>query len=337
MGDYMHEIDLSKYDLRTDLIIEKIKNDNEVLEYEENNVKVSEVILKKGNTLNKKVGDYITISFSDITDSTNYDNVLKVFIKELKKILEKEEIKDNYKALIIGLGNIKATPDALGGKTINSITVTRHLYLLDDYDPKYRNVSAFSPGVMGESGIETIDIVDGVIKKIKPDFLIVIDSLCASNINRINKTIQMTNTGIHPGSGIGNNRKEISKETVGIPVIAIGVPTVVDSIVIVNDTIEYLMKKISYIKDNMNNAVDKLKPIEKINYFNSENNLTDSEKKELLGTFGLLDEIDKKRLIYEVLSPINANMIVTVKEIDFIIDKLSSLLADGINKSIHKI
>lgn len=337
MGDYMHEVDLSKYDLRTDLIIEKINNDNEVLEYEENNVKVSEVVLKKENLLNKKAGSYITISFNDVTDSTNYDNVLKVFIKELKKMLEKESIKDDYKTLIIGLGNIKATPDALGSKTIENIIVTRHLYLLDDYDPKYRNVSAFSPGVMGESGIETIDIVDGVIKKTKPDFLIVIDSLCASNINRINKTIQMTNTGIHPGSGIGNNRREISKETIGIPVIAIGVPTVVDSIVIVNDTIEYLMKKISYIKDNMNNVVDKLKPIEKINYFNSENNLTDNEKKELLGTFGLLNEIDKKRLIYEVLSPINANMIVTVKEIDFIIDKLSSLLAEGINKSIHKI
>ena len=145
----------------------------------------------------------------------------------------------------------------------------------------------------------------------------------------------MTNTGIHPGSGIGNNRKEISKETIGIPVIAIGVPTVVDSIVIVNDTIEYLMKKISYLKDNMNNVLDKLKPINKINYSDSENKLTDEEKKELLGHFGLLSEEDKKRLIYEVLSPIDANMIVTVKEIDFIIEKLGNLLAEAINKSIH--
>lgn len=333
----MHKVDLSKYDLRTDLIIEKINNNNGVFEYEENNIKISKVVLDNKNVLNKKEGTYITISFDDITDSSNYNNVLNILIKEIKKLLNEEKIKDDSSVLIIGLGNIKATPDALGGKVINDIIVTRHLYLLNDYDPKYRNVSAFSPGVMGDSGIETVDIIDGIVKKIRPDFLIVIDSLCASNINRINKTIQITNTGIHPGSGIGNNRKEISKETIGIPVIAIGVPTVVDSIVIVNDTIEYLMKKISYLKENLNNVVDKLKPINKIDYTTSKNNLSEEEKKELLGIFGLLDENDKKKLIYEVLSPINANMIVTVKEIDFIIDKLGKLLADGINKSIHKI
>ena len=333
----MHEIDLSKYNLRTDLIIEKLNKDANILEYEENNIKVSKVVLEKENILEKKEGHYVTISFSDVTDSNNYNNVLNVLVKEIKKMLEEEKIKDDDKVLIVGLGNVKATPDALGAKTIKDIIVTRHLYLLNDYDSRYRNVAAFTPGVMGDSGIETIDIIDGVVKKIKPDFLIVIDSLCASNINRINKTIQMTNTGIHPGSGIGNNRKEISKETIKIPVIAIGVPTVVDSIVIVNDTIEYLMKKISYLKNNMNNVVDKLKPINKINYFDSENNLTDDEKKQLLGDFGLLNEEDKKRLIYEVLSPINANMIVTVKEIDFIIEKLGKLLSEAINKSIHKI
>lgn len=333
----MHEIDLSKYNLRTDLIIEKVNENTNISEYNENNIKVMEVNLEKENALNKKEGTYVTISFDDVTDTTNYNNVLNVLIKELKKMLFKEKIKDDNSVLIIGLGNINATPDALGGKAIKDITVTRHLYLLGDVDQNYRNVSAFAPGVMGDSGIETIDVILGIVEKIKPDFLIVIDSLCASNINRINKTIQMTNTGIHPGSGIGNNRKEISNETIGLPVIAIGVPTVVDSIVIVNDTIEYLMKKISYLKSNMNNVIDKLKPINKINYFNSENNLTDSEKKELLGHFGLLSEEEKKSLIYEVLSPINANMIVTVKEIDFIIDKLGSLLAEAINKSIHKI
>lgn len=337
MGDNMHEVDLSKYNLRTDLIIESINENNLVNEYQENGVKVSEIILEKNNSLKKKEGVYVTISFNDITDSLNYKNVLNVLIDEIKKLLKKESIRDEAKTLIIGLGNIDATPDALGAKTIKDIIVTRHLYLLNDYDPKYRNVSAFSPGVMGNSGIETIDIIDGIIKKIKPDFLIVIDSLCASNINRINKTIQMTNTGIHPGSGIGNNRKEISKETLGIPVIAIGVPTVVDSIVIVNDTIEYLMRKISYLKDNMNNVLDKLKPLNKIDYANSEINLSDDEKKELLGIFGLLDESDKKKLIYEVLSPIDANMIVTTKEIDFVINKLGSLLAEAINKSIHKL
>ena len=333
----MHKIDLSKYNLRTDLIIEKIKDDTDILEYKFNNGKVLEVDVDNTNQLGKKEGCYVTISFDDITDTDSFNSVLEILVKELKKMILKENIKDSDTCLVVGLGNIKATPDALGGKAIKDVTVTRHMYLLGDVDPKYRNVSAFAPGVMGDSGIETIDIIDGIIKKIKPDFLIVIDSLCASNINRINKTIQMTNTGIHPGSGIGNNRKEISKETIGIPVIAIGVPTVVDSIVIVNDTIEYLMKKISYLKENMDNVIDKLKPINKINYLDSENKLSENEKKELLGHFGLLSEDDKKKLIYEVLSPINANMIVTVKEIDFIIDKLGNLLSSAINRSLHQL
>lgn len=336
MGDNMHEIDLSKYNLHTDLIIEKIDQNEEVSEYFENGIKISEVNLEKDNVLKKKAGCYVTISFDDITDTNNFNHVQEVLEKEIGKMLLKEGIKEEMTCLVVGLGNINATPDALGGKTVKDIVVTRHLYLLNDYDPRYRNVSAFTPGVMGDSGIETIDIILGVVEKIKPNFLIVVDSLCASSIERINRTIQMTNTGIHPGSGIGNNRKEISFETIGIPVIAIGVPTVVDSIVIVNDTIEFLMKKISYLKDNMNNVLDKLKPVNKIDYFKEENNLTDTEKKSLLGDFGLLSETDKKKLIYEVLSPINANMIVTVKEIDFIIDRLGSLLAKAINHSLHK-
>ena len=333
----MHKIDLSKYNLRTDLIIEKIHDNNILKEYEINNIKVSEANLEKGNSLLKKEGKYVTITFNDITDSNDFNNVLEIFTDELKKMLNSLKIKEDDTCLVIGLGNIKATPDALGGKTIKDIIVTRHLYLLDDCDPKYRNVSTFTPGVMGDTGIETLDIILGIISKIKPDFLIVIDSLCASSIERINKTIQMTDTGIHPGSGVGNNRKEISLETIGIPVIAIGVPTVVDSIVIVNDTIEYLMRKISYLKKNMNSEIDKLKPINKINYLKSDNTLSDSEKEDLLGKFGLLNDNDKKLLIYEVLSPINANMIVTVKEIDFIIDKLGKLLSNGLNKSLHKI
>lgn len=333
----MHKIDLSKYDIRTDLIIEEVGNDTSIEEINEDGIKVSKVSLMDNNILGKKAGYYTTISFSDITDSTNYEKVLQVTIREIRNILFKEQIKDDDKILIIGLGNQQSTPDALGVKVINNVIVTRHLYLLGDCDSKYRNVSAYAPGVMGNSGIETSDIIEGIVAKINPDLLIVVDALCASNIERINKTIQITNTGIHPGSGIGNNRHEISKETLKIPVIAIGVPTVVDSVVIVHDTIEYLMRKISYLKDNLDNVVDKMRPLEKINYTKSENKLSLKEKKALLGDFGLLNENDKKKLIYEVLSPINANMIVTVKEIDFIIDKLSHLIAEALNKTLHRI
>ena len=325
----MHKVDLSKYSLRSDLIIENKDNYKIIEEYENNKVKVS-------NLEDNNSGRYITISFDDITDSLNYSNVKTVVINEIKKILEKEKISKEMSALIIGLGNINSTPDALGSKVIQKIIVTRHLYLLNDYDPKYRNVSSFIPGVMGNSGIETADIIKALVDKIKPDFVIAIDSLCASSISRINKTIQLTNTGIHPGSGIGNNRIEISKRTIGIPVIAIGVPTVVNSVVIVHDTIEYLMKKVSYLKKEQPLS-DKLIPINKIKYYETENNLTEKEKQDLLGYFGLLSEDDKKKLFYEILSPIDSLMIVTVNEIDFIIDKLSNLLSESLNKSLHQI
>ena len=242
----MHEIDLSKYNIRSDLIIENTKESNLSKSYLENNVKVDYISIKKDNLLK---GDYITISIEDITDKTNFDNVLKVLIKELTRILKLTKIKKDDKALIIGLGNNKSTPDSLGYEVLKDITVTRHLFMLDEVEG-YRNISILEPNVFGNTGIESKDIILGVVKETKPDFLIVIDSLASNDVSRMLKTIQITNTGIHPGSGIGNNRGEISQKTINIPVIAIGVPTVVSSISIVNDTIKFLTKKISYHKNN---------------------------------------------------------------------------------------
>lgn len=324
----MHTIDLGNFSLRTDLYIEKNIDKSHLTEDKYDDILVSSI----------KEDDYlhVTISFNDVTDSTNYDKVLGVFTKEFKRLLKCETIDDKMQVLVIGLGNERSTPDALGCETVSKIIVTRHLYLLGDVDDKYRNVSSYAPGVMGNSGIETFDIIKGIVNAIKPDLVILIDALCSSSIKRINKTIQLTNRGIMPGSGIGNNQKELSKKSLGIPIIAIGVPTVVSSVVIVHDTLNFLMKKISYLKNN-DKVTDKLKPINKLNYFDNDYELTDEEKKSLLGLFGLLDEHDKKSLIQEVLMPLDANMIVTVKEIDFIIKKLSSLLADGINKGLHNI
>ena len=332
----MHKIDLSKFDLRTDLIIEKDILDTNKNEYRYKDVLVNDITLKKNNSFNKKAGKYITISFSDITDNDNFLNVLHVFIKELRKAIKYYDIGNDDKCLIIGLGNSKIISDALGSKCLEDIIVTRHLYLLNDVDKKFRNVSILEPKVMGLTGIDSFEIIKNVVKEIKPDFIIAIDSLCAADIRRINKTIQITSTGITPGSGIGNTKEELSLETLGVKVIAIGVPTVVDSIVIVSDTINYLIKKISYLKYNKNN-LDKLKPINKINYLDNEKNLSDQERKELLGNIGLLNNDELKSLIWEVLSPLEANMIVTTKEIDFVIDKLSKLISQGINKTLHNI
>ena len=332
----MHKVDLSKFDLRTDLIIENdiknIKNNH----YECNDILVDDIILNKNNSLAKKEGKYVTISFNDITDSNSFNNVLSIFKKEFKKVMEYCKIKDKDKCLIIGLGNRKIISDALGSKCLENIIVTRHLYLLNDVDEKYRNTSILEPSVLGVTGIDSFEIIKTTIEEIKPDFVIAIDSLCAADIKRLTKTIQITSAGITPGSGIGNTRCELSDKTLGIKVIAVGVPTVVDSTVIVSDTIKYLLKKISYLK-NSTSITDKLKPINKINYLNNEKELEENEKKEVLGYIGLLNNEELKSLIWEVLTPIEANMIVTVKEIDFIVDKLSKLLSEGINKVIHRI
>ena len=191
---------------------------------------------------------------------------------------------------------------------------------------------------MGTTGIETSDIIESVIKKIKPDFIIVIDALASDSVDRVLKTIQITNTGINPGSGIGNSRKELSSFLLGIPVIAVGVPTVVDAVTIVNDTLNYMEKHFSYTINSKDNLVNKLIPNSKINYLKNNNHtLNNEEKTYFLGAIGNLSDFEKKVLIYDVLTPIGYNLMVTPKEVDFLIDKFSLLISEGINKSIHNI
>ncbi len=333
----MHRIDLKNVNIHTDLVIEQINDKNLIKEEVINNIKISRVVMNKNNLLNKKEGNYITIELTDITNYEDRENVGKVLVNEIKDILNKNNIKDNYECLVIGLGNKKSTPDALGPMVIDNILVTRHLFELNaDVKEGIRKVSAIIPGVMGNTGIETIDIIKGIVDNVKPEFIIVIDSLCASSIERLNKTIQLTDTGIHPGSGIGNMRKEISKDTLGIPVIAIGVPTVVESVTIVNDTLEYMFMHLNYLKNNYetsklvvkrnNNYLDKIK-----------SSKVSNEDKEILGgIIGSLDEEKKKNLISEVLNNINYNLIVTPKEIDFIIEKLANVISNSINNAINK-
>lgn len=223
----MHEIDLNKKDLRTDLILEKqYKN----LESKTTKYKDIEIITTK-----YKNNNYTTIYFNDATDKDNYLNLEKVLIKELKKYIN---IKENDTILVVGLGNSKSTPDALGPSTIDSILVTRHLKLLNVLDKDYSVVSTFKPSVMGTTGIESIDLIKNIIKDIKATKVIVLDALKASKIERLVKTIQITDSGIHPGSGINNNRGEISKNTMKTDVISIGIPTVVDIKTILESILE---------------------------------------------------------------------------------------------------
>lgn len=333
-----HEIRLEKQNLRTDLIIENLENRQESYTKEnKENVCITDIVLdeKQSKEIGKKKGRYITIEFEDITDYENRKKVTSVFAKELKKILVHNHIKDNFSALIIGLGNDKSTPDALGPLTIDNTLVTRHLIEMGQAEDGFRCVSVLSPGVMGTTGIETSELIFGAIKHVKPDFLLVIDALASQSITRVNKTIQITDTGIHPGSGIGNKRKEISKETMKIPVIAIGVPTVVDAVTIVSDTIHYMYKHYAYMKKNMHNPMNKL-VVGNINYLKKNVEIEKEDKQNLFGMLGSLNETETKVLIDEVLSPIGYNLMVTPKEVDFIVEKLALVLSEGINIALHK-
>lgn len=320
----MGKIDLSNFNIRTDLIIE-----NNSLSHEE--------IKKDGLTITKTIQDgyYVTLSFEDITDFDYREVVGKNFELVIKDLLKINHIKDNDSCLIIGLGNRLSTPDSLGPKVLEDIIVTNHLFEFGSVKEGIRKTFAFAPGVMANTGIETSKIISSLIKEINPDFIIAIDALASKSVDRINKTIQITDTGIHPGSGVGNNRIEISRKTMGKPVIAIGIPTVASASTIVYDTIKYLYKHISYIKDNEN--INKLSYYKK-NYKNKINSLdlTEEEKGQLLGLYGSLNDVEQKSLIEEVLTNLNLNLIVTPTEIDFLIDKLSNLVASSLNNSLHR-
>lgn len=335
----MSAIDLGKYEVRTDLISESLSN---VDDYKRKVTKDKDITIEtimldndKAQMIGKKAGVYKTISFLDATDEDNYQDLLEVVTKEIKKMLDIMEIKDNYSCLIIGLGNRKSTADAIGPLMIDKIKITRQIVNLKlPLSDKYRVISSFVPGVMGVTGIETSDIIVALKEKVKPDFMIVVDSLKASVIDRVNKTIQLTNTGITPGSGLLSNREEISEEILKIPVLAIGVPTVLEAATIVSNTINYLYKHFSYEKENINNQKLKLIPVNNRNYKDHQHDLSTLEKEKVLGLLGSLKENELEELIKEVLIPLGYNYLVTPKDIDEEVLKLSSLLADAINKSL---
>ncbi len=259
--------------------------------------------------LGKPLGNYITI------EAPNFKNKDLDVMEELSKAIAKElialtDLKDNSSILIVGLGNWNVTPDALGPKVTEKVLVTRHIteYVPEQIDDNVRPVAALSPGVLGITGIETSEIILGVVNRIKPDLVIVIDALASRKLDRVNNTIQISDAGINPGSGVGNNRKELSKNSLGVTVIAIGVPTVVDAATMAGDTIDMIINKL---------IVEGVK---------------DSPFVNMLSNFKREEKIE---LIKEVFTDQLRNMMVTPKEIDSIIEDISDVIADGINISLH--
>ncbi|OON93033.1 MAG: GPR endopeptidase [Epulopiscium sp. Nele67-Bin001] len=261
------------------------------------------------NIMGKPIGHYITIESEHLKE--NEPEVHKQIIEELadciKGLLPTHE--GTLKVLIVGLGNRQATPDTLGPYVTDKVIVTRHLaeFVPEAIDDSVCHLSSLAPGVMGLTGIETSEIIKGVVQHIKPDCIIAIDALGARSATRINSTIQISNTGISPGAGIGNKRKKLDKESMGCPVIAIGVPTVVDAATLINDTMDRLI-------DSM---------------------LEEANNPEFYSMLKGLGQQEKYTLIKEVISPTIGNLFVTPKDIDEVITYLGNVIANAINIAVH--
>lgn len=210
---------------------------------DEKDVKITEVEICDDNgmkVMGKPKGKYITIESEKIgeNDIDKHKEISMILANNMKKLVNLNEGNDKQSVLLVGLGNSNVSADSLGPKVANNIIITRHLYIYmpNELDKDvFGKVSSITPGVMGTTGMETSEIIKGIVDKTNPDLVIVIDSLAARNANRINRTIQITDTGIHPGSGVGNKRKILDEESLGAKVIAIGVPTVVNALTLIND------------------------------------------------------------------------------------------------------
>lgn len=315
---------IEKYSVRTDLALEekeRFESDNVEIqgvvleeEYDEQcEMRITRVKVETENgakVMGKPVGKYLTLEAPNLAvpDEDYHREIslkLAEYLKELigKEILEQEELS----ILVIGLGNREVTPDALGPYAAEQVCVTRHI--VKEYGKyamgmeRVKSVSAVVPGVMGQTGMESQEIVKGIVKETGPDLVIAVDALAARNSRRLNRTIQIADTGIHPGSGVGNHRNGLTRETLGIPVIAIGVPTVVDAATIVNDTMENFIEALESSK-MLKGVGDVLKT-----YSNAE----------------------KYELVKELISPHLNGMFVTPKDEDEMVKQISYTISEALN------
>ena len=311
------------YQIRTDLALEtqeKMQEDKVDLkgvsfseEEIDTNLVISTVVIETENgakTMGKPKGTYITIEAGnmDEEDEDYHREISTQLARVIKKLVPVK--KEELSVLVVGLGNRAVTPDSLGPRVVDNLYITRHI--LNEYGKfafgkeGVNRISSIVPGVMAQTGMESMEIVAAVVKETKPDFVIVVDALAARNTKRLNRTIQVTDTGLNPGSGVGNHRHGINEKSLGVPVVAIGIPTVVDAATIVNDTMASLLSALSQNEEWKRIG-------------NSVNELNDSEKYEL---------------IRELLSPGLNIMFVTPKDIDESVKRLSFTISEGINMAL---
>lgn len=254
--------------------------------------------------MGKPQGKYVTIEAQGLRYKNTIleDQIMKELASELTSLTE---LSRNATVLVVGLGNWNITPDALGPRAVDKVVVTRHLQEM--LSPELRNgvrsVCAISPGVLGITGMETAEIISGIVAKIKPDVVIAIDALAAASSYRMLTTVQLANTGIRPGSGVGNKRFGLNQETLGVPVIAIGVPTVVNASTIAGDTLDTLIEHAAFGR-----------------YFKSMVELSASDRQKIVG---------------QVLPDMLGDLMVTPKEIDRLVQDIARIIAGGINQALH--
>lgn len=323
-------LDLREYSVRTDLAVESkeiaenvqgtpLAGLNEQIE-EHDGIKITRFDVTNPATsqqLGRIMGHYITIEVPGLRthDSDLQERVSEVFAKEFSAFLQKIGIQTGAKVLIVGLGNWNVTPDALGPLVVENVLVTRHYFELapDQVSPGYREVSAVAPGVLGITGIESSEVVQGIVDRTKPDLIIAIDALASRSLERVNTTIQIADIGIHPGSGIGNKRRGLTKEILGVPCIAIGVPTVCYASTIVNNVFDLMKSHFNQESDGDNQG----------------------HTKQIMGMLHDLTEGERLGLVKEVLEPLGHDLIVTPKEIDEFIEDIANVIASGLNLSLH--
>jgi spore protease len=319
------DIDLSMYDVRTDLAIEAKEmagpDSGEIpgIWTETDNadgIMVTRMQIKTeegAKKIGKMIGHYVTLEVPELRqgDTTLQDKVATSFAKEFEAFLKRLGINEKSSVLIVGLGNWNVTPDALGPIVVENVMVTRQFFELmpDQVASGYRPVSAVAPGVLGTTGIESSDIVQGIVDQSKPDLIIAVDALAAKSLERVNTTIQIADTGINPGSGIGNKRKGITKDVLGVPTIAIGVPTVVYASTIVNNTMDLVF---AHMKKHT------------------------PETGQLFGVFGTMEENERLQLVKEVLQPLGHDLLVTPKEVDKFMEDIANIIASGLNAALHE-
>lgn len=279
-------------------------------ELEDCTVTTVEIINETGSKImNKEIGKYITLE-SDLMKFDDDDSREKVINYLKDELIDIFGIRSTKRTLVIGLGNWNITSDALGPRAVSKTLVTRHIFknYNKDYDDDFSEVAALSPGVMGITGIETVEIVKSIVDKIKPDRVVAIDALASRKMDRVNATIQISTGGIAPGGGVGNKRKALDKSYLGVDVIAIGVPTVVDAATLTIDVLDL--------------AIDNLMEVSK-------------ESSGFYTMLKKLKEEEKYQLIKDSLDPYDKNLIVTPKDIDETIENLAIIISEGLNRSLH--